>query len=171
MIRGQERDPCVSSSCCVTVRAPGTARTGSPAGPTSICPSAAWPKRSRGRTPAARRRLPLRSGVHVAAQARHPDAVDRARRARLVLESRVQVLEAQTSGTTARCRDSTRRGFFFSFFCVCSVAKHGEARTKIWQRSVRHPPAAADDRRRAAPARTIRATRRRRRLSCRSRNR
>ena len=36
-----------SSFCSATARAPGTRKTGSPAGPTSICPSAAAPKRAR----------------------------------------------------------------------------------------------------------------------------
>ena len=33
-------EPCTSSSCSATARAPGTRRTASPAGPTSTCPSA-----------------------------------------------------------------------------------------------------------------------------------
>ena len=33
------RTPCTSSFCCATAKAPGTRRTASPAGPTSICPS------------------------------------------------------------------------------------------------------------------------------------
>ena len=45
--RLERRMPCISSSCSATARAPGTRRTGSPAGPTSICPSAAAPKRAR----------------------------------------------------------------------------------------------------------------------------
>ena len=38
-LEGRAR-PCIASSCCGTARAPGTGRTGSRDGPTSICPSA-----------------------------------------------------------------------------------------------------------------------------------
>ena len=46
-VRRPERDPCINSSCFATARAPGTRRTASPAGPTSICPSAAATKRAK----------------------------------------------------------------------------------------------------------------------------
>ena len=40
-------DHASTSSCCATARAPGTRRTGSPAGPTSICPTAAATRRAK----------------------------------------------------------------------------------------------------------------------------
>ena len=71
---------CIASSCSATAKAPGTRKTGSPAGPTSTCREKGREEARGGRPTAAGRGLRLRRRLHLGAQARDPHAVDRARR-------------------------------------------------------------------------------------------
>ena len=84
------------------------------------------------------------------AQARHPHAVDRARRARPDVAAGAEDRGASTSATTARCRASTR-----------PRPRRSTARSRctIWRRSYDIPPPPLERGRRALPGQRPRATR------------
>ncbi len=151
------RQPCINSFCSATARAPGTRRTASPAGPTSI-------SSERGRDEAREagrllqgRRLRVRPRLHVRPEARDPDAVDRARRAGPAVDS----------GREDWRLNERHYGALQGLNKAETAAKHGEAQIKIWRRSYDIPPPPLDARRRAAPVARSALRGARRRASCR----
>ena len=156
-IRQSVIERCTSSFCSATARAPGTRRTGSPAGPTSICPSAGREEAREAGRLLQRGRLRVRRRLHVGAQARDPDAVDRARRARSAVDSGRRRLAAERA--PLRRAAGTEQG-----------GDRGEARRGAGQDlapQLRHPAAAARRRTIRAIRRAIRATRPRSADDCR----
>jgi bisphosphoglycerate-dependent phosphoglycerate mutase family 1 len=138
--------PCISSFCCATARAPGTRRTASPAGTTSISPT-----RPRG---SARGRRLLQEGGYV---------FDIAFTS--VLKRAIKTLGSRSTRSTS-CGfpvvkswklNERHYGALQGLNKAETAAKHGEAQVKIWRRSYDIPPPALtpDDR---AIRRTIRAT-------------
>ena len=141
---------CISSFCCATARAPGTRRTGSPAGPTSTCPSeGATEAREAGRL--------LQEGGYVFDLA-FTSVLKRAIR---TLWIALDELDQLWIPVTKNWRLNERHyGALQGLNKAETAAKHGEAQVKIWRRSYDIPPPPLDAGRPTASRRTIRATRR-----------